>query len=155
MKNTLSLIILFIQILIFISLLLGLLYSLEYRFNKSILVEHKKLREEKVAAMELNNYLLEEVSDLIQYQNFKKALEEIDERDYDKKDNNCYDHSLALQDKLRALGIESTIAIAENREHAFLMVWVEATSGEFISPSLDYNLIEFRSSEYDVICNNE
>lgn len=141
--------------LVFGIALLGLLFSLEHRFNKSILAENKsliaELEGEKLNAI----YLTNEANYLAQFHTFRNALKDIDIIEYDRETNNCWDQSQALQAKLREMGIDSTIAVVDGREHAFLMVWIEATTGDFIPPDKGYKLIEFRGSKYDVICNNE
>lgn len=83
---------------------------------------------------------------------FKKALAAINPADYNKQTNNCYDHSKALQKKLAELGIESSIFINKGRTHAWLGVWVEATNGEFISPKNNFNILEIRDENLEVVC---
>lgn len=136
--------------------ILGLGLFLEINFNKSLLKENKQYREDLKFAGYNEVYLTNEANYLAQFHTFRNALKNIDIEDYDRYGgNNCYDQSQVLQKTLRDMGIESTIAVVEGREHAFLMVWIEATTGDFIPPEMGYNLIEFRASKHNVICNNE
>jgi len=140
---------------IFVILLLGLLLRLETYASGWVKTENKQLRTDLEAAGFNEIYLTNEANHLAQFHTFRNALKDIDIIDYNRETNNCYDQSQALQAKLREMGIESTIAVVEGREHAFLMPWVEATTGDFISPEIGYKLIEFRSEKHNVICNNE
>lgn len=92
------------------------------------------------------------VDDVAQCNVFKKTLADVD-KTYNRASNNCLDHAVALQDKLRAIGIESSIFVNENRNHAWLAVWIEATNGSFIDPAKN-NLhpIEVRSDRFNVVC---
>lgn len=85
------------------------------------------------------------------YNVFAAALAAVD-KEYNRANNNCFDHSVALQQELRKRGVESSIFINENRNHAWIGVWVEATSGDFIDPTKN-NLhpIELRSDRNTVI----
>ena len=128
---------------------------LEHTFNTGLLAENKKLRSDLQFAGYNEIYLNNELDHLAQFHTFRNALKDIDIADYDRQSNNCYQQSQALQKKLREMGIDSTIAVVKGREHAFLMVWIEATTGNFIPPEFGYDLIEFRASKHNVICNNE
>jgi hypothetical protein len=75
---------------------------------------------------------------------FQKLLGEIDYRDYNRQTNNCYDHSKALQKKLAAAGIKSSIAVNKDRTHAWVMVWVESTRGTFMPATNTQKILELR-----------
>lgn len=141
--------------LIVVIMVLGLCLLLEANFNKSLLTENKQYRSDLEHAGYNEIYLNNELRYLTQFHTFRNVLDDVDILDYDREDNNCYQQSQGLQQALRDIGIDSTIAVVEGREHAFLMVWIEATTGDFIPPEVGYNLIEFRESKYNVICNNE
>jgi hypothetical protein len=66
-------------------------------------------------------------------------------------DDNCYDHSKALQAELKKNNIASSIFITPTRDHAFIGVWIEATTGNFIKPNR-YDVGELRDYNLDVIC---
>lgn len=83
---------------------------------------------------------------------FTKILNEIDPNDYDPDTNNCYDHSKALQKKLLAAGIESSIFIRDDREHAWVGVWIEATDGKFVKPNSGWNILEVRDHSLKTVC---
>lgn len=66
---------------------------------------------------------------------------------------NCYDHSKALQKELAALGVESSIFVNETRGHAWVAIWVDAITGDFIPPSHTYGaVLEVRDRDLNVIC---
>ena len=56
----------------------------------------------------------------------------------------CYEHAKDLQEELRKLDIESSIFINEGRTHAWVGVWIETITGQFISPDHDYKILEIR-----------
>jgi hypothetical protein len=84
---------------------------------------------------------------------FQKLLTEIDYSDYNQQTNNCYDHSKALQKKLAAAGIKSSIAVNKDRTHAWVMVWVESTRGTFMPATNTQKILELRDENLEVILN--
>jgi hypothetical protein len=100
---------------------------------------------------ELNEKIMDYRVKYAQFNIFKKILDERDIGDYDKLTNNCYQQSQDIQKKLKKIGIESSIAVNEDRSHAWLLVWVEATDGTFIVPG-DKKIYEIRDYKLDVIC---
>lgn len=87
-----------------------------------------------------------------QYNIFLKALGNRDPNKYEKNFYNCYDQSQELQKELQEVGIKSSIMVNEGRTHAWLAVWVEATSGKFKILSGDQHLLEVRDENLNVIC---
>ncbi|MCX6785946.1 MAG: hypothetical protein NTZ18_03805 [Candidatus Komeilibacteria bacterium] len=85
------------------------------------------------------------------YNAFTKALDEIGSIPWT-PGNNCYDHSKALQEKLALDGIQSSIFINKDRSHAWLGVWVEATTGHFLPPTSPYKIVEVRDGSLNVVC---
>lgn len=88
---------------------------------------------------------------LYEYDDFKRALSAVDPA-YNRANNNCYDHSKALQKALEAIGIQSSIFINKGRNHAWLGVWVEATNGTFVPPDNKLQIIEVRDDKLNVVC---
>ena len=94
------------------------------------------------------------------YDNFQKALAEVDAVPYDKEAQNCYDHSKLLQQKLEEHNIKSSIFINKERNHAWVAVWLETDDGSFVGVDKDfrgakdfYYPIEVRDNNQEVICN--
>ena len=76
---------------------------------------------------------------------------------YDKKANNCYDHSKALVEDLAGWGVDSYIAVTEGGRHAFVLVGMEPTpgnpnAGSFASLGAYGPITEIRDRNLNVIC---
>jgi hypothetical protein len=103
----------------------------------------------------ISNFIRRNHERVIEYNQtnvFRTALAQINPKDYNRQDNNCFDHSLALQTELRKAGIESSIFINENRNHAWVAVWVESTNGNFIHPQRNrLHPVEVRSDKDTVL----
>lgn len=84
---------------------------------------------------------------------FKQAKIKIGSRVWDKGNYDCVDFSVDLAEELKKVGIKSSIAIAEERTHAWVLVWIEATTGEFVNPDSELEILEIRDGEMEVICN--
>lgn len=101
----------------------------------------------------LENYKLKERLDESRlYNKFTADVERISQEAW-APENNCYDHSKALQKVLKDDGIASSIFITPTRDHAFIAVWVEATTGNFIKPGR-YDLGEVRDYDLKAILSN-
>ena len=85
------------------------------------------------------------------YNEFKSAMRNITTDPYNREFNNCYDHSKLLQKAFADMGIESSIFISKDRDHAWVAPWMEATTGQFIMPGR-YTVLEVRDINLDVIC---
>lgn len=83
---------------------------------------------------------------------FAEDLAEIAARPYRNPGYNCYDHAKDLQKRLAINDIESTIFINEGRDHAWLAVWIEATTGEFMTTKHPFVVLEARDRNLNVIC---
>lgn len=103
----------------------------------------------------LRKKLIEILGEYKQYNSFKYALREVSSIEYNKHSANCYDHAKLLQEKLRDYKIESSIFINKGRNHAWLAVWVDANTGFFIGSDNQYNLLEVRNNELEVICQSK
>lgn len=77
------------------------------------------------------------------YNIFQQVVSEIGKREYS-SEYNCYDHAKDLQSGLRELDIESSILINSGRNHAWVGVWIETTTGQFISPDNNFEIMEIR-----------
>ena len=86
------------------------------------------------------------------YPLFVEAVRRIGDRAYDKELYNCVDFSKDLVREFERIGVKSSIAISEERDHAWVVVWIETTSGSFISPGEDLEILELRDKEMRVIC---
>lgn len=79
-----------------------------------------------------------------QYNKFYETLQSIDRTRYNKDLNNCFDYSKRLKKKLADNNIASSIMIRSDRNHAWICVWIEATTGEFIPSNIGYKILELR-----------
>ena len=91
-------------------------------------------------------------ADLGATSNFENIAEKIGSVPYDKVNNNCYDHSKAMTKALADAGIASSIIVNKDRSHAWVAVWIEGTTGRFISPKNAQNVLEMRDAKTDVVC---
>lgn len=82
-----------------------------------------------------------------------RAMRKIGSRAYDRENYNCYDHSKDLQRELEKYDIESSILVSEGRTHAWVAVWVEANTGQFMSTEHPYSILEMRDRDKRVVCN--
>lgn len=88
----------------------------------------------------------------LQCNGFRQVLFEAKQEVYNRATNNCYMQSKRMQSELLSkYGIISSIFINKNRNHAWLGVWVEATSGEFVPANNTLEMIEVRDSKQNVI----
>ena len=94
-----------------------------------------------------------------QFNPFQQAMASVGSIPYDAQFNNCYDHSKELAAALGKQGIKSSVMVNKDRTHAWLAVWIEATTGHFISPEnakqpLYQNIMEVRDglNPADVEC---
>ena len=112
------------------------------------------------------NKLIEDKQQLnIKYERCDSALVQSEKWNEFKKDiglvgaipysetKNCYYHSKLLQGKLSERGIQSSIFITPERDHAWIGVWIEATTGNFIETN-KYRIGEIRDKNLDVVCSN-
>lgn len=82
---------------------------------------------------------------------FKQATLKIQKGIYDLKNYNCVDFSKDLVRELEEMGIKSSVAIDKNRTHAWVLVWIEPQSGNFISPEEALEIIEIRDGDMKII----
>ena len=94
----------------------------------------------------------ERLQECKKYPLFKQVVSEIDNRKYHLLDYNCVDFSKDLVKKLEEIGIKSNIAVDQERQHAWVVIWIAATSGRFIHPEEDLGILELRDEEMRVIC---
>lgn len=87
-----------------------------------------------------------------EYSLFKQATIKIGSRVYEKDIYDCVHFSKDLVKELEEVGIKSSIAINKERTHAWVLVWIEATTGEFISPKINAEILEIRDKNMKVIC---
>lgn len=80
---------------------------------------------------------LNKLDHLRKYEKFDRAMSEATKHQYDKKTYNCLDFSNDARQKLKELGISSSIIAgvpADDKltRHAFIGVWFEPQTGEFM-----------------------
>lgn len=93
------------------------------------------------------------VRKLAQHDAVSLAVAAVGATPYRNPGNNCYDKSKDLQKRLAALGVESSIFVNDTRGHAWVAVWVDAITGEFIPPTHRYGtVLEVRDRNLGVIC---
>lgn len=83
---------------------------------------------------------------------FTQAKAQIGNRTYDINDYNCLNFSKDLVKELAEIGIKSSIAINKDRTHAWIVVWIEATTGRFIHPGTNLGILELRDKDMNPIC---
>ena len=83
---------------------------------------------------------------------FTQTVAQIGNKTYDLNNYNCVDFSQDLVKELEEIGIKSNIAVSEERQHAWVVVWIEATTGEFIRPERDLGILELRDEGMNVVC---
>lgn len=69
---------------------------------------------------------------LNRFSSLYQATSEIGQIPYDASFSDCYDHSKLLTQKLAERNIRSSIMVNKDRSHAWVAVWIEATSGQFV-----------------------
>ena len=79
-----------------------------------------------------------------EFSSLYKATSEIGSIPYDSSFSDCYDHSKLLTKKLEKMNIKSSIMVNEDRSHAWVAVWIEATSGQFIPVDKQEKILEIR-----------
>ena len=104
--------------------------------------ENSELRKE-------NFYKFGQIYELEKYNEFQQALSKVGSIPYSET-NNCYEHSKLLQEELSKRYIKSSIFVSQNREHAWLGVWINANTGHF--ETKDYQVYEVRDDNLEVIC---
>ena len=103
--------------------------------------------------LELQNRVYKErLQECKKYPLFEQVVSEIDSERYDLENYNCVDFSKDLVRKLETIGIKSNIAIDKDRTHAWVVIWIEAQTGEFVHPGQSLGLLELRNREMDSIC---
>lgn len=138
MKN---LLIIFLIILIFI---ISFLYWNEILIGNSI----KKISEGLDSRVRI---LEKERQSYLRWALFSKLATQIGKIPWS-EEFDCYDHSKALQKLLKENGIESSIMVNSNRDHAWLALWVDANTGNLMTPDHEYVLKEVRDHNLQTIC---
>jgi len=67
-----------------------------------------------------------------QFSTLFQATSEIGQIPYNSSFSDCYDHSKLLTKELEKRNIRSSIMVNKDRSHAWVAVWIEATSGQFV-----------------------
>ncbi len=118
-----------------------------------LLFKHKSLLNSELERQKetLKSELLKTRNDCERYSVFTEAVNKISKKGWS-EDYNCYASSKELQKELKELDIESSILINEARDHAWLAVWIEPQTGEFVDTNHEYDILEIRDSNLDVIC---
>ena len=83
---------------------------------------------------------------------FDQAVSRVGNRIYDLENYNCVDFSQDLVEELEEIGIKSSIAIDKDRTHAWVVIWIEATTGDFVLVDEDLGMLELRDKDMNVIC---
>ena len=85
---------------------------------------------------------------------FKQAAIKVGSRVWNENNYDCVDFSIDLVEELERKGIKSSIAIEKERTHAWVLIWVEATTGEFVSiEETELEILEIRDGKMEIICN--
>lgn len=81
-----------------------------------------------------------------------RATSNVGQIPYDADFANCYDHSKLLAKELEEQNIKSSVLINEDRSHAYIAVWVEANTGQFVPPNVQDRILEVRDgSDVNVV----
>jgi hypothetical protein len=93
---------------------------------------------------------------LNQFSTLHRVVDEVGVIPYDADFANCYDQSQLLTAKLAEENVKSSIIIKEDRTHAYVAVWLEATTGQFVPIDDDATILEIRdgSAPEEVQCFN-
>lgn len=142
MKNLL------IALLLTIILIFGFFGKVTSKYNEELKNENFQYRND-ISLLQSQN--IECMRHSTQNNKFLESLSEVGSIPYDLETANCYDHSKLLQIKLFENNIESSIMINENRDHAWVAVWIEANTGKFIGAN-NFNVIEVRDRSLGVVC---
>ena len=118
--------------------------------SNELLKRNEELVNQNIELVKENHKLTNEIK---LTNEFKKVLADIKPEEYVLGENDCYDYSKRLQKALKDIGIESSIAIREDRGHAWVLVWIEATDGNFISPNVGWDILEIRDHNMYVLVN--
>lgn len=106
----------------------------------------------EIKTLEIENAEYEKkLENCARYPVFTEAVDKISEKTYSKS-YNCLNFAKDLQKELSKSNIESTILINKLRNHAWLAVWIEPQTGNFIGLNNKYNIAEMRNRNFDVIC---
>ncbi len=92
----------------------------------------------------------EKIPNCKEYSLFEQAVARIGNREYILDEYDCVDFSRDLVRELEKDGIKSVIATSKT--HAWVLVFVEATTGEFISPNRKLEISDVRDRDMNVIC---
>jgi len=85
------------------------------------------------------------------YNKFADAVIRVGRREWT-EDNDCYVHSQDLINELEKLDIMSVVLVNENRNHAWVCPWIETVGGNFIGIKHNYNILEIRNKDRNVLC---
>lgn len=116
--------------------------------TNNLLNRNEKLADQNIELIKENHELKNKLGES---NIFKKLLKSIEGDKYDRSYNNCLDYSSRLQMALRENGIESSIMVRDDRGHAWLGVWIESTSGDFVPINTGWDILELRDYNLNVI----
>ena len=129
---------------------IGLLFLALVFLNAEYRIDNTLLKNKNWGLKLQNQIYKERLRECKKYPLFEQVISEVESRIYDLENYNCVDFSKDLVRKLEEIGIKSSIAVSEEREHAWVLVWIEATTGEFIRPGEDLGILELRDKEMKV-----
>ena len=139
-----------------IKIILALILFYSVLFNVILIKTHSwqiKINEElKTEKSQALLDIKEVKNNLSKHSDLTRAITLVGQIPYDADYNNCYDHSKTLMKALQDKDIASSILINKNRTHAWIAVWIEATTGKFIPTDNIYQILEIRDENHKVIC---
>ena len=135
--------------------LLFLMLALSIWVNFEYCKDNIFLKNENWSLELQNRSYKEKLQSCKEFSLFTQAVAQIGNRTYDLDNYNCVNFSKDLVKELEGIGIKSNIAISEDRTHAWVVVWIEATTGGFIRPETNLGILELRDEEMKIICNED
>lgn len=117
-------------------------------FNNQI---KDRSRSQELQIRGLTKQLTKQIETCKSYNVFIEAVTKISKIPYT-EEFDCYDHSKALQTELRELDIESSIMINGGRDHAWVAIWIESVTGNFIPIDHQYKILEVRDQNLVPVC---
>jgi len=136
-----------ISLLISLIVIIGMNYMLVGSSQKS----WRTLERENINLSTELTETQKEIKLLRKYNKFADAIIKVGRREWS-NDNNCYQHSQDLGQALADLDIMSIIIVNKDRSHAWLCPWIETVGGDFIGMKNNYNILEIRDKDRNMLC---
>ena len=113
-----------------------------YYFTLGLKENNHKLEYEVSECLLETRLLKKDFQERLVDDKLEKALWLISQREYDYDNYNCVNFSRDLKYELTEIGIKSSIVKGKwnDKEHYWIVIWIEPVMGKFIEPDEKYNL---------------